>query len=167
MNERDLLESYRPWLRKVAVRMTTPDLAEDLAQEGWIAIWRAVDLWDGRAPLDWWLKRKAHGRMITCVARDWKTAKATQDVPTPDEDLLWEQLTVDLGRVELAYHQGTLYAALAALTPREREYVFLRFWCGWKAPQMREHFGYEPNGLWRTSKIKLTESLAPLEALHV
>ena len=67
-----------------------------------------------------------------------------------------------LGRIELAYHHGEIAQALDGLTPREREYVFLRFWCGWKLPQMREHFGYEPSALWRKARPKLTLALAHL-----
>lgn len=168
--EREILEHYRPWLRKVAAGMTTPARAEELAQEGWIALWRAHRDYDGSAPLDWWLKRKAHGRMLMLVGRDWQTVKATQDIaaghPTAEEPAVWGRLAVDLGSIEFAYHAGEILDAINRLTPREREYVFLRFWCGWRQPQMVAHFGYEPNGLWRTSRMKLRGGLAHLAALH-
>lgn len=173
-DEQDLLLAYRPWLRKVAAGMTLPTLAEDLAQEGWIAMWRAMQSYDGSSPLDWWLKRKAEDKMRT-VVRDWTAQKRnlhrTYPAGDPMEDSyreggasIWDELIVELGSIELAYHRGQVLAAINRLAPREREYVTLRFWGGLNYPELTEHFGYPPQGLWRTSQAKLRESLAHLDA---
>lgn len=168
MNEHDLLNSYRPWLRVVAARMTTPDKSEDLAAEGWVAMWRAYGSYDGRAPLDYWLKHVAQQRMIS-VRRNYAAVKNTMHqlsgLPHADDEVsVWDGLRVELPEIEVAYHQGEIYAALNALTPREREYVLLRFWHGYRAPQMREHFGYAPHALWTTARPKLASSLEHLGA---
>lgn len=162
MDEHALLGTYRPWLRVVAAGMTTPDRAEDLASEGWIELWRASRSYDGTAPLDWWLKHKAHRRMVTVVDRDWRTVKATQHVAVESEHAVWEQLRVELPAVELAYHRGQIAAALDRLTRREREYVVARFWGGLNYPELTAHFGYQPQGLWRTARPKLAAALAHL-----
>jgi DNA-directed RNA polymerase specialized sigma24 family protein len=146
--------------------MTDPNRVEDLAQEGWIAIWKATQTWcEDKAPQDWWLKRKAHNRMLMLVNRDWQTVKATQDrtVGNAHDVELWSSLTAELIGVEMAYHEGELLQALNCLTSREREYVVLRFWGGYRKQDMIAHFGYEPTGLWRRAKIKLKETLKHLE----
>lgn len=172
LNEHELLLSYRSWLRTVASKMTRPDQTEDLAQEGWIAIWRATKTYNGQTPLDWYLKQKAHQRMLTCVTRDWVTIKASQDVPAglpslfyvSDEDTVWDALFIDFGDIEWAYHHGEIMQALGALTPREREYVALRFWGGFTFTDLTDYFGYQPQGLWRRSRMKLMSELAHLGA---
>jgi RNA polymerase sigma factor (sigma-70 family) len=161
-DERELLLHYRPWLRKVAAGMTTPDRAELLAQEGWIAVWAAIKNYDGSAPLDWWLKRKAHGRMLTLVQVTWRSKKELQHVSTDDTAEIWDRLLVEMPEVELAYHHGQIAAALDVLTAREREYVVMRFWGGLNYPELTAHFGYGPQALWRTARPKLTKALAHL-----
>lgn len=181
MNERELLEHYRPWLRKVAAGMTTPSMVEDLAQEGWIALWLAYGKADERrAPTDWWLKKKAHGRMITLVSRDWRTLKsrtwgipAGQARPSTDEELstvgasVWdsEQLLdgADLiDGAEWAYHHGEIARALDELTPAQRKYVVLRFWHGYGTWDMVDEYGYDPRGIWAGARKALISSLAHL-----
>ncbi len=164
MNERELLLSYRPWLRAIATRMQ-PLRAEEIAQEGWIAIWRAVQSHDAEfAPQDFWLKKNALDRMRSVLRdyqaqlRDWR-----QQVLVGDLTAIWEGEEALL-EMDLAYHHGEIAQALHSLTPREREYVFLRFWHGYRKPEMIAHFGYEPNGLWRTARPKLAEALAHLAA---
>jgi RNA polymerase sigma factor (sigma-70 family) len=164
VDERALLEQYRPWLTKVAHGMASPDRATELVQEGWIELWKATKTWDGKSPLDWWLKYKARGRMVLMVTVRWKAAKEAQYVPA-DDDWFEQALTVSLDGIELAYHHGEIQHALNQLTPREREYVYLRFWRGWQKPQLIGFFGYEPNGLWRTARTKLKASLAHLGAV--
>lgn len=162
MNERELLAEYRPWLRKVAVGMTSPQQAEDLAQEGWIALWRALRAHDAsKSPQDYWLKTQAHRRMLT-VVRNWGTTTNAQHVAIGDTAGIWEQLQTELPELENAYHHGQICAALAALTPREREYVQLRFWGDLRGAELKAHFGYQPHALWRTAKPKLEAALSHL-----
>lgn len=169
--ERELLTRYRPWLRRVAAGMTIPDQVEDLAQEGWVALWRALRSWNRRDPLDYWVKRKATERMLTLVQRDWQTRKALLDVPAghpahAEVDPVWDQLRVALPDIEGAYHHGEIHQAIAALTPREKEYVYLRFWGDYRKPDMIGHFGYEPSGVWRSARRKLADTLAHLAPVN-
>ena len=164
MDQAVLLARYRPWLRTVAGDMVGLNLVDDLAAEGWIAMWRASQ--DDRdaavkAPLDWWLKRQAMFRMRQCV-RDWFTpAKQRQHVLVDDVTSVID-LPETLPAVEIAYHHGEICAALNQLTPREREYVAMRFWGGATPALLAAHFGYKPHGLWRTAQPKLALSLAHL-----
>jgi len=138
----DDLREWIPWLRKVAQGIDY-DAAEDLAQEGMIALWKAQKTHDpARGPLNWWLKFKAHGRMLDV----WK-ASLKVDVPAEDDDLdcaVW----IDLDSIQVAYHHGELYEALQTLTERQREYVYMRFWRQATGKELVAHFGYAPGALW-------------------
>lgn len=167
MNERELLEHYRPWLRVVARRALggRPGV-DDLAQEMWIALWRGMARMDGSAPADWWLKRQAVLRMNQCL-RDWHDpVKARQHEWTSDVTTAVD-LPTELGGIELAYHEGEILAAINRLSPREREYVYLRFWAhtgGRFNPLLTEHFGDSRTAfeVWRSVRPKLAAELAHL-----
>lgn len=166
MDEQELLRSYRPWLRAVAPCMCGGGLRgrdEELAAEGWVAMWLAYRSHDpDKAPADFWLKHKALDRMRT-VVRDWTAQQRDPNKLTLMADIedMWdvEAKAFDL---DWAYHHGEVLQALNALTPREREYVYVRFWLGWQKPELISHFGYEPSGLWTSGKRKLRSSLAHL-----
>lgn len=167
VTEQELLLSYRGWLRAVAVDLLSGrplSRAQDLAQEGSVAMWRALHSdrqVDNLAPLDWWLKRQAMFRMRQCV-RDWFVPAKEQQHLFVDDVTSIAELPVILPAIEMAYHQGEIYAALDALTPREREYAVMRFWGGATPAALTAHFGYHPAGLWRTARPKLALSLSHL-----
>ncbi len=62
-----------------------------------------------------------------------------------------------------AYHAGELHKAISNLSPRQREYVQLRFFKQLSQPEIAERFGYDPRGLWRVCRARL---LAQLEHLR-
>lgn len=182
--ERELLLSWRPWLRKVARGMTERltqhghgDRSEDLAQEGWIALWQATRTYDGRGGVsfDYWLRRCAHDRMRV-VLRLWmarcRDVNVTELGGDPWErvnnwselasDNAWVSLLTNLGDVEFAYHHGEIAQAMASLTPRQREYVYLRFHLGYTTPELTAHFGYPPKTLGVRVREKLAVKLAHL-----
>lgn len=135
-------------------------MAEDLAQEGWIALWQASKSWDPtRGPLNYWLKFKANGRMVD-VLRNWSNNDIHDFVDTVP-DLLH---AADLGSIELAYHDGEIMEAINSLAPREREYIVRRFWQGMAYSELVSHFGYQPQALQRRSFAKLAKELAHLGA---
>ncbi len=169
MNEHELLEHYRPWLRTVARGMLAgrPGV-EDLAAEGWIAVWKALHARRDvttKAPLDWWLKRQAVLRMKTCL-RDWHDPVKHRQHVLMDDVTAVVDLPAELGAIELAYHHGEILAALNELTPNEREYVWLRFWVhtgGRFNPLLRQRFGKDAFDLWRTARPKLAAALGHLQ----
>lgn len=171
MTELELLAQYRPWLRTVARNMLSDARSryiEDLAQEGWIAMWRAhPERYD--APDDFILKQAARRRMndvLTTIIRGERGGKRgakpldTETVLVDDFELL--ALSVDLPAVELAYHHGEVLEALNSLSPAERRYVYLRFWLGYDWKGINEHFGYRADSLWRPARTKLLERLGHL-----
>lgn len=67
-----VLPDHRRWLHKVANSMLPPDSPDhdDLAQEGMIALWRAVGTYDPdrKVPMAAWLRYKAAHRMRSVVS---------------------------------------------------------------------------------------------------
>jgi RNA polymerase sigma factor (sigma-70 family) len=190
-----LIGDYRSWLLTVAGRMLGdhghPD-RDDLVQEGYIAMWRALDTYDEeKGSLAGWLTYRARMRMLECVyqkqwtgkppLRDGRHKVETRRVDSLDRELLvggndqaqrgtLADLIAGVSHLEgaeLAYHHGEILAALAALTPAQRRYVEARFWHGMTESEIKaEVFGYDAGSLWRSQKngarLKLAETLAHL-----
>jgi RNA polymerase sigma factor (sigma-70 family) len=189
------LGDYRSWLLTQAERILGshghPD-RDDLVQEGYIAMWRALDSYDeSRGSVAGWLTYRARMRMTECVSqRQWTGKPALRDgrhkVEAPFVDSLDRELgsgqdggqtriTVAdvvpgveyLEGTELAYHHGEIMAALAALTPGQRKYVEAKFWHGMTESEIKAGvFGYDAGRLWRSqtagAKVRLAKSLAHL-----
>lgn len=69
MERNQALQQYTGWLHTVARGMTAGALHDDLVQEGYIAMWRALGSYDpDKGSLDFWLKSHALNRMRTVVS---------------------------------------------------------------------------------------------------
>lgn len=142
--------------------------AEDLAQEGWIAIWRAIPTWeDGKGcSLDTWLKRKAEYAMLDVIRKDQTQSRSSYDtvsfdlVPEFVEDILGRAAALD--EVEMAYHHGEIAATVNNLIPTYRKYIFLKFWAGMDHKDIVQEFGYCVNAVKRRSYKQLAKELAHL-----
>lgn len=184
------LGDYQAWLHAQARALLpagSPDV-EDLVQEGYIAMWRALGSYDpARGALPAWLVRKARGRMAECVTRKrWTGQPAMRhgrnpverpqtvslDAPQTEDgatlaDLLGGPDCTET--VSTAYHHGEIAEALDRLTPRQREYVQARFWDGLAGRELAAVFGYDPSALWNSprngARRKLAVPLAHLAEL--
>lgn len=141
----DVLKDYRRWLLKMAtlIAPSRPDVWQDLAQEGHIAMWKALSTFDeSKGALPSWLCGAAKLRMTDVYRRDtWfgtpsvrghKRERAARPIDVSDD---WVETLIGatadaLAAVEWQYHEGEIYAAINALPPHQREYVYRRFWKG-------------------------------------
>lgn len=152
----EALPGYRRWLYRLAydhLPHGSSDI-DDLAQEGYIAMWRAVGTWDeAKGALPSWLTGAARQRMrdVTYGGGRWTGHEALRGrrevdrvsldaiVESAPDAVLGDVATLD--GVEMAYHDGEIAEALAALPPEQRAYVYARFWLGLdpssRAPAMR------------------------------
>jgi len=175
--ERDLLLRYRPWLRAVAwdecLRYFGHSRdAEDIAQEGWIALWQALRQDNGAAPLDWWLKMCARHRMghvlksRVAACRNSRITDAVDATPGEQSSSLsvWVHLESSVDEIEHAYHDGEIADAIAALPRAQRAYIERRFWHGWTTSALDIYFG---NGykLWKPARDRLADQLACLRGV--
>jgi RNA polymerase sigma factor (sigma-70 family) len=184
----DALGDYRTWLYRAATGILGPgsDFLDDLAQEGYIAMWRAAGTHDPRqGALPAWLTLKARYRMIEVAGRrNWTGRPARRDGRSKISDgtpvsldaeygngvtlaelVAWPEL---IDRVELAYHHGEILRAISRLSPQQRKYVLARFWYRMSHSEMaKEIFGYDPSALWTSprngARQKLAAALAHLE----
>jgi RNA polymerase sigma factor (sigma-70 family) len=188
-----IVPDYRRWLGAVARDICGPANArfqDDLVQEGYIAMWRAVGSFNpdaGAAPT--WLTNAARMRMTDIARRryvNWFGKEATRGHQETEakvsiealaaSDEHWEhQLLRSAELVELigeGYHEGDIAAAMATLTPAERRYVYARFWLGLDPTARsipRELLTQVPElaqrWLWTRAKVKLRFALAHLESV--
>lgn len=141
-----ILPDYRRWLYKTAWDLLPAGSphADDLAQEGSIAMWRAFSTYDEtKGALPSWLTTAArlrmrdvalsHGRwtghepMRGRAEPNTTSLDAVVEDGTDDQALVYDDV---LDGVEVAYHHGEIAQALNALTDEQRQYVYLRFWAG-------------------------------------
>lgn len=172
----DQLSAYESWLHHRAHQMIQgtqlrPDAQDhdDLVQHGLIAMWRALQSFDeDKGALPAWLTMKATGAMKDALRPAPTKRQATTELVVDDE--LTPEALVEypdlLANVVRAYHRGEVAKAMDVLTPKQREYVRLRFWEGKGTRELTAHFGYDPSGLWNSkkngAKYKLQEALGHL-----
>lgn len=180
MDKPSILKRYWPWLLKVSWSLTSPSNIEDLAQEGLIAMNRALDTYDPtKGELHPYLTFIARQRMREVLRRETWTGSPSQrghvrEKPATPVDTDWdwvEELAGSspdvLDSVLLGYHQGEIYRALNSLTPEQRKYVFLRFWIGYggqKGPSLKKYFGREVTHLWTQPETGARDRLRGLLA---
>ena len=160
-----VLREYRLWLLKMAsvYLWSRPDEWQDLAQEGWIAMWRALRAYDpARGALPSWLTGAARMRMKECASREtWTGSTGARGhvrnrppVPVPDEMIVDRILEGALDDVEMAYHHGEIMEALCELTEATRIAIYRKFWLDETVP----------SGSWFHSKPRLRRRLGHLRS---
>lgn len=178
-DEHELLLRFRPWLRRITGRFPQmmPSRNEDLAQEGWIAIWRGVQILKSRTELpsniELWLRRCAINRMSN-VIDEWKAQSRNVYNTTLvdfnavyDEDDSWMSyltniaLTTDLGDIELAYHHGEIMRAINELPRAQRQYVIRKFWHRW-SPIALDIYFTNSRKTWSDARGALVDKLGHL-----
>ncbi len=180
MTDEELLFSLRPWLITVAWQYAkTGADAQELAQEGHIAAWRALQKWTPEKGIakETHLKHKAKWRMVEVVQRGNLTgmesrqgkkysagteANKDREIPmdfTVEHDGVALQQYID--SMIVAYHHGEIYEAINSLTPKQKQQVFDRFWRGIYDPKNSAWWFGKDYGV----RSKLLEKLEHLREL--
>lgn len=144
----ELLPRFRKWLYAVAYGIGADPLhIDDIVQEGYIAMWRALKTHDaGKGTVTTWITNAARMRMLDMLKRgrplghDARRGVVTvEDRVTPDSlDQLMEDGGAEvaslshhvLDDIVSAYHRGAIVKAINDLPALQRRYVVLRFWAG-------------------------------------
>lgn len=181
MDKNLVLADYRRWLLAVANRMTFgEDRVQNLAQEGYIAMWRALDSYDpDKGAMASWLVKAAEMRMSDVVRRGVDFGQKGKRNPGTEDGLRgersWETLApIESGDIEnriaywmpdglaMAYHRGDIMRAIGRLTPSEQTYVVMRFWDGKTNPEIDPHVEGNVTHLWKNARGKLAQDLRRL-----
>lgn len=184
MSDRNaMLAPYRNWLYFMANQMS-PTFAQvdDLAQEGYIAMWRSLEAYDpAKGSLPSWVTKAAKMRMSDVLRRgvyfgqpsqrgvlrveDHAKIAAIEGMAPIDLDAMEQATAVWLNEgLALAYHRGAIHRALQGLPPEQQRYVVLRFWHGMSNPEIDPLVQGNVVHLWRLAKASLQQALLDLEA---
>lgn len=178
-----LLEGQRAWLYVVARNLSKhkPERIEDLCQEGWVAAWRAMSTYDMErgASLRWYMRKKAKLRMLEVIMSNeaWLgreqrvrgTGKQQDDAIDPHLETYMDAMSVgdNIDALLLAYHEGEILAALERLTPKQREYVYRRFWLNEAVNDIKRAMSTNTSTMWANAKKTLERELAHLADVGV
>jgi len=138
--ERHALAVWRFVLRSVQ----QPELADDLAQDVWMAAIRHLDRWEPRARFRTWLFTLAHHRMVD----HWRAQRPHVSLDADDAEgaALADMLAVESGFGPLVRLHGkeqaqALLDALAALPDVQREAFLLQAEAGMSVQEIAETTG--------------------------
>lgn len=154
--------------------------AEDLAQEGWVAMWRAAKAYDPeRGSLIGLLKQAARRRMVDVLRQERYYVKAGRngsglEIPVPTKDdgdsesdaavTLWDELAIsdNIDALITAYHEGEIWQAVNELPERQRQYVLIRFYQGYTHTETMALMQSNAQGIWSKARVRLKERLEHL-----
>ena len=171
----DILSPYIPWLNAEASKLTSRELAEDLAQEGLIAMWRGLVKFDPErgVPLDFYLKKTARWGMLTAARKNGYTGsqrRYKRDIPPMSCYALQDSDSGSSDPFEAlvfsAHRQDIIDALNRVLAPQQRKFAILKFMYQYSYSELSEHFGYVPTALFKAKhKERLAQSLTHLKGL--
>ena len=132
-----------------------PEDALDATQEALIAVTRGLHRYDGRSLFTTWLYRVATNAALDELRRRKRhatlAAEPADDAARPAED-----------HADLALRRAAVQAALATLSPRDREVVALRFHAGLETAEVADVLGVSRSNaatLLHRAMTKLREAL--------
>lgn len=117
----ELYQIHSPEVFNYLVRLIHDrNLAEDLLQETFVAVWRGAEAFKRRSQVRTWLFRIAHNRAVSWLRRH-RPQSLQEDLDMADEAPSPEALSL------LNWRNEALLAALDALSPNHRAVVELAF----------------------------------------
>jgi RNA polymerase sigma-70 factor (ECF subfamily) len=149
-----LWNQHAPHVDAVVRRLASdPDLAEDIAQEVWIQIFRALPSWRGDAKFSTWVHRVAINRTLNALRRTKRLAAVETGI---EEDSA--SVEQDGDRSMLA---ASIDAAARQLSPGARTVFLLHDVEGYTHEEIATELGITPGG----SKSQLFKARAKLRRL--
>lgn len=150
----ELTTDHLKWVKRYVNTVRSPSTPnidlEDLAQEGWLAMWQALEKAkrDGREINEAYLKQAARWRILTLLKGRFP------DIPVEPAELP-DSVIFQPDR-DLESHREEILAAVRDLPEKQQEYVYLRFWLG--KSTKTEMAGYATS-LWYNPKTGAKASL--------
>jgi len=111
----DLMETYAGPIRRLCAAYSDNAAdREDLSQEIFVAVWRALPGFRGDASVRTWLYRIAHNVALTWRTRDWR--RQSRESPLDQETA---------GSTEMDLRRFALKRAIAGMSPGDRTLTLL------------------------------------------
>lgn len=157
---RVLWNEHSPHVDAIVRRLTggDPDLAQDVAQEVWIQIFRALESWRGDSKFSTWLHRVAVNRSLNALRRTRRIAA----IESPIED---DSATVPHDEGERTMLAASIEKAAQQLAPGARTVFYLHDVEGYTHEEIAMELGITAGGsksqLFK-ARAKLRKLLAPL-----
>ena len=155
---RSLWSQHAPHIDAVVRRLVgDPDLAEDIAQEVWIQIFRALPTYRGESQFGTWAHRIAVNRTLNALRRTRRLGKI-------ETDMQEETVAVENGS-DRAMLAASIEAAAAQLSPGARTVFLMHDVEGYTHEEIATELGITAGGsksqLFK-ARAKLRRLLAPL-----
>jgi RNA polymerase sigma-70 factor (ECF subfamily) len=151
---RALWSQHAPHIDAVVRRLAgDPDLAEDIAQEVWIQIFRALPTYRGESQFGTWAHRIAVNRTLNALRRTRRLTKIETDM---DEETVTVEHTGDRAML-----RSVIDAAAAQLSPGARTVFLMHDVEGYTHEEIATELGITPGG----SKSQLFKARAKLRRL--
>ena len=156
---RQLWHTHSPHVDAIVSRLAgDPDLAQDLAQEVWIQIFKALPSWRGDSKFSTWLHRVAVNRSLNALRRTRRLAA----VESPIED---ETVAVEADEGTRSMLAASIAEAAQQLAPGARTVFYLHDVEGYTHEEIATELGITAGGsksqLFK-ARAKLRQLLAPL-----
>ncbi len=152
---RMLWNQHSPHVDAIVRRLAgDPDLAQDIAQEVWIQIFRALPSWRGDSKFSTWLHRVAVNRSLNALRRTRRLAT----IETPIEE---HSAVVDHDEGERSMLAATIEEAARRLAPGARMVFYLHDVQGYTHEEIATELGITAGG----SKSQLFKARARLRRL--
>ena len=160
---RALWSQHAPHIDAVVRRLAgDPDLAEDIAQEVWIQIFRALPTYRGESQFGTWAHRIAVNRTLNALRRTRRLVKIETDM---EEETVTVEHTGDRAML-----RSVIDAAAAQLSPGARTVFMMHDVEGYTHEEIAKELGITPGGsksqLFK-ARAKLRRLLAHLVDVHV
>ena len=144
-----LYRLHQDMVRRVVARIVAPDAVDDLAQEAWLRVFRALPRFRGECAFSSWIYRIARNVALSAVRR---SASAPDQAEAPDPDLGPPVAAADVPlRIDLA-------RSLADLPAGMRTVLWLHDVEGWTHAEIGDRLGIAAG----TSKSQLFKARAKL-----
>jgi RNA polymerase sigma-70 factor (ECF subfamily) len=162
----ELYDRHAPMLYGLVLRIVgRVSDAEEVLQDAWLQAWRRADSWDpARGTVPAWLVTLARSRAIDRIRSVAARQRAEAATPAPDTALTADEPAANAAQRQ---RQERLSAALATLTPRQREVLELGYFGGLSQTEIAERIGAPLGSVksWTRQGLMRLRELVPEEEM--
>ena len=162
----ELYDRHTPMLYGLVLRIVgrVAD-AEEVMQDTWLQAWRRAASWDpGRGTVAGWLVTLARSRAIDRIRSVASRQRAETTAPPPEAAISADEPAANAAQRQ---RQERLSAALATLTPRQREVLELGYFAGLSQSEIAARIGAPLGSVksWTRQGLMRMRELVPQEEM--